>query len=124
MSAGYTLYSHFCMDRLVDTSLTSTKNSSEMKACGLCTDENDNSAGTKKSGCCKEVAKVVKVDASHQPSGFSFKALDPLALIPAAPLFSFEAPLSIRPVLVDVRSNAPPPFINPALYLQHCTFLI
>ncbi len=115
-STGATVHMHYCMDKLVDWSLTHN-DSGTCSNCGM--DKED-----AKEGCCKDEHKQIKLEADQKIADAA-AALVHLALLSTTPgshLFTFEPEASIAhdfPV-----SHAPPVSPGRAIYLRNCVFRI
>ena len=111
---GATIHLHYCMNEFVGWSLGHDKKDKECGRCGM---------KEKKSGCCKDEHKQVKLKTEHQKSTSVqfFQFLDvPALIIPIADYPFAESPIS----LASPTSNAPPDIPCEQLYLLNCVFLI
>lgn len=111
---GATIHMHYCMNEFVGWSLWHGEKDNECGKCGM---------KEKKSGCCKDEHKQVKLKTDHQKSATAqyIQFLDVPALITPVADFSFKvSPTSLAfPV-----SNDPPKIPRERLYILHCVFLI
>ncbi|MEH6306732.1 hypothetical protein RYH73_13835 [Olivibacter sp. CPCC 100613] len=119
IATGFSTYSHYCMDRYVETSLWKTDRSN----CGIC--GMDKSKETSKKNCCKEEHKEVKLEKKHQASQYvyqqfqSFPAvvLNSAYVLPANNIW--ENITTAHPF-----SHAPPNKEYLSIYMLNCTYRI
>ena len=113
-SMGATVYTHYCMDSFVDTSVWHA----EDEKCGKCgmTEEQGK-------GCCKDEQKLVKLSSDHNLSATpaTIDLFAAPAIIPN--LISFTEVLYISLAAPFPASHAPPD-IGPGLNIMHCVFRI
>lgn len=111
---GATIHMHYCMNELVGWSLGHEGENSKCVKCGMT---------EKKTGCCKDELKQVKLKTEHQKSAAAqYIALpDVQALITPVADFSFIGAVVATNFPV---SHAPPNILKESLYLLHCVFLI
>ncbi len=114
ITSGFSVNVHYCMGELASVDL----HDSHDEACGKC-------GMAVKGDCCKDEAKFVKLDNTHQAAkafaGLTITAIAlPVALQPqwlqctyAAPVQNTWAPL-----------HAPPLIPATPLYVHHCIFLV
>lgn len=116
-STGATIQLHYCMGKLADWRLGSSRSDS-CSNCGMERDEE------KASGCCKDEHKFIKTNPDQ-------KAAEPF--IPAVQPMSADLPLTF--LVIDAahvssvaeknpESNAPLRSYGTAIYKRNCTFRI
>lgn len=120
-SSGFTMYSHYCMDKLIGSSFSLNYASNSPK-CNLCSNgENDISISQ---GCCKDLSKDVKLDKKQHRSDaikqVQKEVLD-LSVYHHLGAYSFLFP-TITLSLPQI--NGPPLLYQAAVYLLNCVFLI
>lgn len=115
VSSGATVYFHYCMGQLVETSLINK----EFKACSKC-----GMKGGSTKDCCKHENKQVKVDNAQKLADYSyhFKA------------FSTDLPRSVYSETREIYasafteeqplSNSPPDTDNTPAFILNCNFRI
>ncbi len=113
-SMGASVYTHYCMDSRVGTSLWHA----EDDKCGKCgmTEEQGK-------GCCKDEQQLIKLNADHNLS--STAALPDFFTAPAiiTKTITFPEVLFISLAAHFPASHAPPD-IGPGLNIMHCVFKI
>ncbi|MGE7774325.1 HYC_CC_PP family protein [Chitinophaga sp. NPDC101104] len=113
ITSGFSVNVHYCMGELASVDLHDSH------------DEGCNKCGMEKKGeCCKDEARFVKYDDSHQgaKAGVSLPEPSPVILTLLQP--AWQPSLAAAPVFAEwAPINAPPPNGVP-LYKQFCLFLI
>lgn len=115
-SAGATVHLHYCMNRLVDSSLWHNND----QKCGKCGMEKSQE---KNSGCCKDEHKQVKLENDHKVTATYL--LSPLVSI-AVPTPLFELFDIKLPTITEKNplSHAPPRCSDISVYIRNCVFRI
>ncbi|MDM8174598.1 MULTISPECIES: HYC_CC_PP family protein [Olivibacter] len=119
IATGFSTYSHYCMDRYVETSLWKK----DMSKCGVCGMNKSKQASEK--NCCKEEHKQVKLEKKHQASQVVYKQFKLFQAIVPAPAYdvSMHKPV-INVITGHPVSHAPPNKAYTRLYRLNCTYLI
>lgn len=114
-TVGATIHMHYCMNRLIGSSLYHSKES-KCEKCGM------QKSATK--GCCNDEHKFVKLEREHQTSqpatSVSF-LFTPIIL----PTFFIYDTVIVSPLAETYpNSNAPPNTQGQKLYILNCVFRI
>ncbi|WP_345234903.1 HYC_CC_PP family protein [Olivibacter ginsenosidimutans] len=118
IATGFSTYSHYCMDRYVETTFWQK----DMGKCGICGMEKSNS---KKKNCCKEEHKQVKLEKNHQAAEWAFQQFSPLATAILPTNYALHPSKALINLTVSHPVNNAPPYSGyPSLYVRHCTYLI
>ena|GEM_PF-284056 len=119
IATGFSTYSHYCMDRYVETTLWQKDRSK----CGVCGMDKTKHADKKK--CCKEEHKQVKLEKDHQAAEYAFKQLQLFSTIILPTAYAIQ-PSKAMVCLTEAYpiNNAPPDRAYKPIYMLHCTYLI
>jgi len=113
-SMGATVYTHYCMDTRVGTSLLHSENDKCGK-CGMTEEEGK--------GCCKDEQKLVKLTTDHNlsviPADITIFAIP--AIVP--PVFSFNEVI-LHSLATTFPASHAPPDIGKSRNIMHCVFRI
>jgi hypothetical protein len=114
ITSGFTVNMHYCMGELASVDLHDTHNDSCPK-CGM----------ESKGDCCKDEAKFVKMDNSHQAAKAFVDLTNTITLAPVVMHPVWLQPVAQKEVLNPWAPLHGPP-ITPSipLYMSHCIFLI
>lgn len=123
-SVGATVYTHFCMDKMVDWGIGNGHTSN--KTCPYCGMESSTAADHRELGnkkCCKNEQQQVKLDNDQKITETSFQFIPVIAATvpPAFYEYAFEKIPSIAEIFP--LTNAPPPPDRDLLALN-CFFRI
>lgn len=115
-STGASLYTHFCMEKMVASGM----GKNDAKKCPGCGMEK-----TKQSvaDCCKDQHNLLKIDGDQLITA----ALEMSKVLAAAlPAFHTAVTAILPPAQQRVQppANAPPAATTVPLYIQHCVFLV
>ena len=110
-SSGVVVSYHYCMNEFSSFKLGNSKTDICAK-CGM---------HTKKSGCCHDEVKIVKLQDDQQASLLNFKLLSPAIL--AAPIAFFNEPVFTGNKKSALNSHSPPSGKQDT-YLLNCVFRI
>jgi hypothetical protein len=114
-STGATIQLHYCMNKLVSSSLSGK----EKPECGKCGMEKK---GHK--GCCHDENKFLKIEKNHEASVLSFD-FTKLLSSHFKPIGFSEAHIYIlKPSITPTSNHAPPGARNVPLYLSNSVFRI
>lgn len=118
VSTGASLYTHYCMDKLVEIGLMTNTYGGKCSNCGM------EKALSKKSGCCKDQHTLVKLDKDQKANDVSFEFLKVFAH--ATPVSYFEIPAINFSSITEENptGNAPPQNGGIAIYKRNCVFRI
>jgi hypothetical protein len=105
---------HYCMGKLADVEWPGVKNDK----CGRCGMQNSK----KKSGCCHNEPRFVKISDEHQYSN-AFQVTEPGVYIVQLPEFAIPG-TEMLPVYSRVRSFHAFVYSSPPLYLRYRVFRI
>ncbi|MDX3916875.1 hypothetical protein H8S90_01475 [Olivibacter sp. SDN3] len=117
-STGFTMHLHYCMEKLVDTSLWHGQDDA-CEVCGM------TKKSKKKNDCCKDEHKQVKLDKVHKSSENTFLEFQKISfLLPKIP--NDISDYLIIPSVTEENpvSNSPPAAIKTPLYLKNQVFRI
>ena len=118
IATGFSTYSHYCMDRYVETTFWQK----DMGKCSICGMEQSKSA---KKNCCKEEHKQVKLEKDHQAAEWNFQQtpLFATAILPTS--YAIQPGLRLVNLAIHLPvNNAPPTDTYLPIYVRHCTYLI
>lgn len=112
-SVGATIHLHYCMDKLINWSLTK----SDGDKCDKCGMEKDG-------GCCKDEDKVIKNDVDQTIAESTFQSLQVLST--AAPFAFITTSENSFPSLIEKYPicHAPPLISAGEIYILNCVFRI
>lgn len=113
-SVGATVQFHYCMNKLVGSSIGHTTEKKKCSKCGM---------KEKKGGCCKDEQKQVKLTADQEKASNSIHFTAPF--IPTLLAFYQYNQVIALPISVAFpTSNAPPNSNKLRLHVRNCVFLI
>ncbi|QNL49314.1 hypothetical protein H8S90_21675 [Olivibacter sp. SDN3] len=119
IATGFSTYTHYCMDRYVETTLWQI----DMSKCGACGMSKDKSSAEKK--CCKEEHKQLKLEKDHKAATeISYKYLQEL---PAILLHTdvLRPAKTLTNIAIDYPfSHAPPDKAYHTIYMLNCIYRI
>ena len=116
-SSGASVYAHYCMDKLVGVNLVQSTTTS-CENCGM-----EKSVG-KKSDCCKDQHKLIKLDNDQKANEAAFQLpvlLGQAITITYADNYIVHYPSSVTEE--HPNSNSPP-LSGRSITTRHCVFLI
>jgi hypothetical protein len=116
LSTGATFQLHFCMGKLVSSSLWSVQKTDRCNKCGMAKNNGKNK-------CCKDEHKtiIVKQDQTTQKTAYQPVQLLATVLVPSV-VDALVIPV-IDLSIVQPHSKSPPDHQVP-LYIHNCSFLI
>lgn len=117
VSTGVPLYAHYCQDQLIEAGLSHNND----KTCGNCGMEK---ASSKKSGCCKDEHKLVKLNKDQKTSDASFQFLKLVSQAVPVSYFETSSVQFFSITEANPTSNAPPQNNGLAIYKRNCVFRI
>ncbi|SIO54406.1 HYC_CC_PP family protein [Chitinophaga niabensis] len=112
ITSGFTVNMHYCMGELAAVDLHDT-HSDACPKCGM----------DVKGDCCKDEAKFVKLDNSHQAAKAFVELSATVSLLPAVMQPIWLAPVA-ETVILTPRAHGPPITPSTPLYMSNCIFLI
>lgn len=113
ITSGFTVNMHYCMGELASVNLHDTHNDSCPK-CGM----------DVKGDCCKDEAKFVKLDNSHQAAkAFVDFSGNTISLAPVVMQPVWLTPVT-ETIILSPRTHGPPITPSVPLYMSNCIFLI
>ena len=116
LSTGATFQLHFCMGKLVGSSMWSAVKTDRCNKCGMAKNNGKNK-------CCKDEHKTVIVKQDQNTQKTAYQPVQLIALHPVHPVLdALEIPKTTLSVKHPI-SNSPPGNQLP-LYIHHCSFLI
>lgn len=117
LSTGATINMHYCMGKLVGTSLWNHETSDLCNKCGM-------EKKASKNKCCKNETKLVKIEQDQKVTA----PLDHSVDVAAVELvhYNFILPTAFFDSSIDETfySNAPPLAFKAPIYLRNCDFRI
>lgn len=114
ITSGFSVNVHYCMGELASVDL----HDSHKEACGKC-------GMPVKGDCCKDEAKFLKLDNTHQAAKVFAGLTNTITAVPVAIQPQWLQAVHTTPVLHTwAPLHAPPPVPATPLYLQHCIFLV
>jgi hypothetical protein len=116
-ASGATVYSHYCMGKLVEIGLEK----GHEKECGKCGMEKETSTDD---GCCKEEQKFISGEQSQKAPGFLAFEL-PLQIIDTDINYHSNWLIPANSILSQLHyTNAPPRAQKVAAHIENCVFRI
>jgi hypothetical protein len=111
-SSGATIYMHECMGKVIDWNLHT--NGDKCENCGM----HKNKAGD----CCKDIAKVYKLQTEHSIPASNFHFFYNVITSPA--YFQQDTKILFTAIVSQPFYVYPPPKAAGSLFIHYCTFLI
>jgi hypothetical protein len=124
-SVGATVNMHYCMDKLVASSLGKEKTDKKScPYCGMAKTSQDKHCGKESKGCCKDEQKIVKLENEQKISEafFQFLQIPSEAIIPVFWDYTIEYVSSITEEYP--LTHAPPRSKTVSLFVLNCDFRI
>lgn len=114
VASGATVHIHYCMDKLVNMTLTK-EDDKKCSKCGM--EDND-------TGCCKKIARQLAPDSDHKAADAGYPGLQAPAY--AAPVYLAVPSAPLLTTLSEAYpiANAPPGAVAVPLFIRHCSYLI
>jgi hypothetical protein len=114
VSTGFVVNLHYCMDKINSIEFGSAKEDK----CGKC-----GMPVKDKKGCCREEAKVIKLQQDVVAAHFvQFNFVAATAILPPSPIFI--EPVQLAEVFPTNQAHAPPLISKQYTYLLNCVFRI
>lgn len=118
IATGFSTYSHYCMDKYVETTLWQQ----DMSHCGICGMSKNKSSQKK---CCKEEHKQVKLEKDHKAAEQISKQFQTFATDTHFPAYAIQPTAALVNTTEKLPlSNAPPHQEHDAIYMLNCSYLI
>ena len=121
LSIGFTVQQHYCMGKMVGTSLIAR--SSENHDCKHCGMEKKSS----NNGCCKDEYKIIKTKDEFAVSKIVFQCgNEAYAVLPVPSVYLAENHVAVETQQQGIpgRPHGPPFVIGVQLHVRNCVFLI
>ena len=116
LSTGATFQLHFCMGKLVGSSMWSAVKTDRCNKCGMAKNNGKNK-------CCKDEHKTVIVKQDQNTQKTAYQPVQLIALHPVHPVLdALEIPITTLSVKHPISNS--PPGNQLSLYIHHCSFLI
>jgi hypothetical protein len=112
---GATVHTHYCMNRIVGTSLFAEKDEKCPK-CGM-TEEN-------KKGCCKDEHQYHKLSTDHSTNNTVIDFTTTVFVIPNPIQFEYKQVALFAMLKANKKIHPPPILERPKLHVLYCSFLI
>ncbi|HEX3025570.1 MAG TPA: hypothetical protein VHP12_10205 [Chitinophagaceae bacterium] len=117
LSTGATVHMHYCMGKLVGSSLWHNDKSDRCSKCGM-------EKNSSKNKCCKDEHKLVKIEKDQTVSQTVYQFTPVDFAIEKNNLFELS-PVSFTETTKDNTCiNAPPRSLKVAIYISNCIFRI
>lgn len=123
-SMGMTVHLHYCMGKLFSWDLTGSQDNKDCGHCGMPKGSADKHHKMMKSGCCKDIQTVVKLDKDQKAteSAYKFFTLS-FDAVPGNPVNLSDSYVSS--FIVDYpTTNAPPDPDKVPVFIRNCNFRI
>lgn len=113
-SVGATIQFHYCMNKLVGSTIGHAAENKKCSKCGM---------KEKKGGCCKDEQKQIKLTDAHEKTANNIHFTAPFLPTFVAVLPNFQDATSNANFNFP-KSNAPPNISKLRLHVRNCVFLI